>query len=224
MFTETAKDSAFDSLLKQRKLDDGRWRFRECEDGISLIAACDGVDAIAVAAGRQVVTREGLEVLALCCRQTFKDGEAIGATIDQVLNAGGVPVLPYGVGKWSGARGRVVDDVLNSEQSQHVCLGDNAGRLAIAGEPAKLSEARQHGVYTLHGTDPLPLASQANRAGRAATVLAGEFDRARPGDSLKRLIVGLSKQPDACFNGSGVINFLKLQLAMQVRKRIRRGG
>lgn len=220
MLAETAKDHAFKSLIDQGELDGGRWRFREIEPGLSLTASLDGEDVLTLIAGRQIVTQEGLEVLALCCGGLFKDGQLIEQSIAEVLDAGGLPVLPYGVGKWRGARGKVLDRVIHGPHKDKLFLGDNAGRLAIAGEPTQLAEAQKHGIWTLHGTDPLPIASQVDRVARAVTILEGDIDRQAPAASLKQLIEASDKQPNAYFRGNGIFSFLKLQVTMQIRKRL----
>ncbi len=220
MFTETVKDNAFQSLIEQGELDGGRWRFREIEEGLSLTASLDGRDVLTLIAGRQIVTLEGLEVLALCCGELFKDGQPIEQSIAEVVKAGGLPVLPYGVGKWRGARGKVLDRLIYGPQKAGLFLGDNAGRLAMAGEPTQFAQAQKHGIWTLHGTDPLPIASQADRVARAVTILEGDIDRQSPAASVKILIEASDKQPGAYFSGSGIFSFLKLQITMQVRKRL----
>ena len=220
MFAETVKDHAFKSLIDQGELDDGRWRFREIEEGLSLTASLDGKDVLTLIAGRQIVTQEGLEVLALCCSGLFSDGQPIEQSIAEVVQADGLPVLPYGVGKWRGARGKVLDRVLYGPHKDKLYLGDNAGRLAMAGEPTQFAQAQKQGIWTLHGTDPLPIASQVDRVARAVTILEGDIDRQAPAASLKQLIEASDKQPDAYFRGNGIFSFLKLQATMQVRKRL----
>jgi hypothetical protein len=222
LFTEMSGDHAFESLIDQHELDGGRWRFQPANDGRSLIAALEGKDVLTVVAGRQVVARAGLEVLALCCNETFTDGLAVEQTIEKVIEAGGLPVLPYGVGKWSGARGRIVDDLLTSAPGSRLMLGDNAGRLAISGEPKQFADARRRGVRVLPGTDPLPFPSQAHRVGRYGMVLKGEIDRAMPAESIKRLIETADEQPRTFGRTDGLLHFLLLQTGMQFRKRLRK--
>ena len=222
MLTETASDHAFDSLLEQRELDAGRWRFDPTQDGRSLTASLSGRHALTVIAGRQIMTREGLEVLALCCNETFTDGLSTEQTIEHVVKADGLAVLPYGVGKWSGMRGGVVDALLDGRWADKLMLGDNAGRLALLGEPKRLARARQKGIRVLPGTDPLPLRSQATRAGRYGMLLDVAVDPEKPCVSIKRCIQATPKQPITFGRMAGPFGFLKCQIAMQLRKRLRR--
>ncbi|MFT5241536.1 MAG: hypothetical protein ACI9X0_002519, partial [Kiritimatiellia bacterium] len=55
--------------------------------------------------GFQIVTKERLEVLALVCATRIPDGQDLDETIEAVRASGGIPVLPWSPGKWSGSRG-----------------------------------------------------------------------------------------------------------------------
>ncbi len=222
MLTETAKDHAFESLIAQRELDDGRWRFNPAGDGRSLIVSRDGQDILTVIAGRQVVTKEGLEVLALCCNDIFADGLAIEQTIEKIIDADALPVLPFGVGKWSGKRGKVIDRLLNSPQTNPLMLGDNAGRLALAGEPKQFAIARQRNMWVLPGTDPLPLASQAARVASFGLLLDIVPDSQAPAASIKRCLLDTKIQPITYGKPTGPLDFLKCQTTMQIRKRLKK--
>lgn len=220
MLTETARDHAFESLLKQHELDGGRWRFHPAGEGRSLIAALDGKDVMTVIAGRQVVTLEGLEVLALGCNEQFTDGRAIEHTIEKVIDADGLAVLPYGVGKWSGARGLLVDKLIEGPLGSRLLLGDNAGRLSMSGVPKQFAGGRKRGIWVLPGTDPLPFASQAGCAGGYGLVLDGGIDRDKPAASIKQLIQTADAQPIAYGRTDGPVRFLTKQVRMQLRKRL----
>lgn len=222
MLAETTRDHAFESLVAQRELDGGRWRFSPTGEGRSLVAALDGEDVLTVIAGRQVVTREGLEVLALCCNETFTDGLAAEHTIENVIEAEGLAVLPYGVGKWSGARGKVLDGLMSGPLANTLMLGDNAGRLAMAGEPKQFAEARKQGIGVLPGTDPLPFPGQAARVGRFGMVLDGGIDKAKPTTSIKTRLEASETQPATYGRAERLFTFLGLQVGMQFHKRLRR--
>jgi hypothetical protein len=222
MLTETSKDHAFKSLIEQRELDDGRWRFNATQDGRSLTASHQDRNPLTIIAGRQIITREGLEVLALCCNETFTDGLAIEDTLSKVIDADALPVLPYGIGKWTGKRGDIINKLLTSPLADKLFLGDNAGRLAIAGEPKQLTQARKQKIWTLPGTDPLPFPNQASRVGRFGLVLDCKIDPTHPATSIKAKLSTLTTQPKTFGQATGPISFLRLQFAMQLRKRLRK--
>ncbi len=219
MLTETAHDHAFEALIAQHELDNGRWRFHPASEGRSLIAALDGQDVMTVIAGRQIVTHEGLEVLALCCNEQFNDDRPIEHTIEKVIEADGLPVLPYGVGKWSGARGVIISKLIDSPLGSRLCLGDNAGRLALGGEPGHFEKGREHGIWVLPGTDPLPFASQESRVGSYGLILDTAINRDKPATSLLTHLQSLDAQPRTYGKTDGLVSFLAKQVRMQARKR-----
>ncbi|QBR38565.1 hypothetical protein ETW23_21930 (plasmid) [Leisingera sp. NJS201] len=130
-FTETARDNAFDTLCtaEAAALPAG-WRLRRLpEDSAAavLLREQDGA-ALTVIAGRQVISSEGIEVLALATVRRFCDGRPAAALLGE-LQAAGIPaVLPWGVGKWLGRRGRLVAELLQTQAAPGLFLGDNAGR------------------------------------------------------------------------------------------------
>ncbi len=223
MLTETAKDDAFQSLIDRPAIDGGRWKVTAHDDGLSLTVAAQGRGAVTLVAGRQVVTREGLEVLALGTTQSFADGQTLQDTIEKAMQAGALAVLPFGVGKWAGKRGELIDHLIhNPPPGISFILGDNAGRLGLAGTPKQFAVAAQKNIWTLPGTDPLPFAGQARQPGRFGMVLNTGFDPARPAGSIKTAIQSLDAQPTTFGRANGLIPFFGLQVAMQVRKRLRK--
>jgi len=57
--------------------------------------------------GRQIVTRERLEILGLAMRRRFLMA-CPPRVIQRIVEAGGIPVLPGSPGKWLFARGQLV--------------------------------------------------------------------------------------------------------------------
>jgi hypothetical protein len=141
-----------------------------------------------VIAGRQVVTRERLEVLALGTVAPLRDGESIETTLGAVRDAGAAAVLPWGVGKWLGARGAIVARVLADPQWADVFLGDNGNRLTLGPEPPHLTTARRAGRGVLPGSDPLPLPGEETRVGSYGFAVEVALDTLRPAAALLTLL------------------------------------
>src|SRR4030095_13902120 len=80
------------------------WRGCDAREPSSLVLG----HRLLVIAGHQIVTSERIEVLAIACIENIADGLTLDATITAVRDAGAIPVLPWGVGKGSGERGRFV--------------------------------------------------------------------------------------------------------------------
>lgn len=212
----------------------GSWRLEPTAEPESLRAVREGREGregmdgaeLVLIAGRQVRTREGLEVLALATAADFTDGLPLAETLDHVRAGGALPVLPWGFGKWWLSRGSLIAKSMadGGAGRGELYLGDNAGRPALAGRPPLFREAERRGIPVLPGSDPLPLAGHVTRAGSYGFLLAGALDEARPARSLSILLRRLRSagvQPRAFGRPSGLFQFFRDQTALRLR---RRGG
>jgi hypothetical protein len=169
---------------------------------------------LAIIAGRQLVTRERLEVLALGTTAPLRDGETMEATLHAVQAVGAAAVLPWGVGKWLGARGAVIDRILAEPRWRHVFLGDNGNRLRYGPDPERFAAARRAGRSVLPGSDPLPLPGEESRVGGYGFAVDVELDPLRPAAGLLALL-----QSGAAFMAfgqrEGLKRFVGKQLALR---------
>ncbi len=140
--------------------------------------------ALWVVRGCQVATAERLEVLGVGVTVPVSDGVSAAEAIAAVVAADGVPVLPWAVGKWLGARGRQIGALMACTRQDGVMLADSALRAYGWPVPGVLRRAARVAA----GTDPLPLPGEETRVGRYATRLDAAFDVAAPcGSVLKAL-------------------------------------
>jgi hypothetical protein len=192
---------------------------RGCEPETLVVRR--GSTRLKLIAGRQLVTREGLEVLALGTTAPLPEDEPIETTLAAVRDVGAAAVLPWGVGKWLGARGAVVSRVLADPKWQHVLLGDNGNRLDLGPDPAPFAAARRAGRAVLPGSDPLPLPGEEARVGAYGFAVDVALDPLRPAAALLALLKSGSafvvfgrREPLARFVGN--------QLALRLKSRVRR--
>ncbi|RPI64462.1 MAG: hypothetical protein EHM50_00610 [Lysobacterales bacterium] len=199
----------------------GYWELEPSSESETFVVRC-GSARLRVIAGRQLVTRERLEVLALGTAAPLRDGEPMEATLSAVRDAGGAAVLPWGVGKWLGARGAVVARVLADPGWRDVFLGDNGNRLDVGPEPAHFRVARRAGRCVLPGSDPLPLPGEEARVGGYGFAVDVALDPLRPTAAL--LAVLRSGAPFAAFGRrERLVRFVGNQLALRRRPSGRRG-
>lgn len=143
---------------------------------------------IYIIAGRQIITSEGLELLALATDSHFDDGMSISETLDVVRESDAIPVIPWAVGKWLGKRGKILSSFLSNRPHNGLFLGDNSGRPVFWPNPSHFKQARELNMRILPGTDPLPFASQAIRIGSFGFIVHGRLDDAQPASDLKQLL------------------------------------
>ena len=166
--------------------------------------------------GRQLVSSDGLEVLIFGSEQGEK-----GMTTLELIKTGraakGLVILPWGVGKWLGNRGKIVSQLLIKFAEEQIILGDNGARPALWYWVKQFSTARRLGVRVLRGSDSLPLTGEINRVGSFGTVIQGVIEPNHPAASLNRLLADSSVSMENFGNKMGLINFLSKQIQLRMR-------
>lgn len=181
-------DPGADDPLRPFARWNGRWEIDRTAEEESRLARIDALEIFLVA-GRQIRTSDGLEILALCTSQTFANERPFEETLAGVRAGGALPVVPWGFGKWWGRRGRLLERALLGGRLSGVYLGDSVWRPRWPRPPRLFRLARRMGVGILPGSDPLPLPGQVESVGSAGGVVRGTFDRDRPSDSVRRLLL-----------------------------------
>ena len=168
-------------------------------------------------AGRQVVTREGLEVLSLCADSVIPKSMSIQKTIEAISDAKGVPVIPWGFGKWWFSRGRLLRNFIEHESRPHaLLLGDSGCRPSIA-MTQLLDSPSRFGIHVLAGSDPLPIKSHAKRPGSYYSIVSRSVDLNQPTAWMRQL---LSELTDSTIGGSrsGFVQFLLNQIQIRIAR------
>jgi len=226
VLTETSEDHFFrefrEEALKKIPAQKNQISFHPTSENYSLMVKKDGLMKLIVIAGRQVVTQEGIEVLALGCDSEFQDGMSILDTIKSVQEHGALAVLPWGFGKWNEKNVSVLFSLIESEKENSFFLGDTSARLCFLKEPSLFRFASSRGVPILAGSDPLPFSSHGKNAGRYGIVLKGKIDFEKPMTSMKYLLCHNKEQPQIYGRRENILNFCYFQTAMQIRKRFRK--
>lgn len=230
LLTESEQENWFDRLVHYArngytlaKVASRTWSFRRTAESCSLLAECNGAQAFYIVAGRQIVTAEGLEVLALITDRQFANGQVLAEVIESVKAAGAIPAIPWGWGKWMGKRGRLLKRVLEDSKHPGVFLGDNSGRPQFLPRPSHFSLAESRGIRILPGSDPLPFVSECSRAGSFGFSLEGAVPFGQPAGNLRRMLTGSDNNIRTYGQLESPLRFFRNQLAMQLEKRLRNG-
>ncbi len=218
MLTESASVDCF-AALAEGKLATGGWQITRTQETISLLATRPGVLPLLVIAGRQIVSAERIEVLALGTGAHIPDGKPLAATVDAVRAEGALPVLPWGFWKWWGKRGRIVDAYLARVPPVEIFLGDNGGRPVALPGPRQFAHAALRGIRILPGSDPLPRPRELERVGSSGFVLRLEPNLDRPAFALRSALDRLERQPATFGRLQRPARFLSNQLSLRLRRR-----
>ena len=157
-------------------------------DEVGIIISSGDASPIYVMAGRQIVTRERLEILALVCDAKTGDGLPARDVVSAVLDEGGIPVVSWAPGKWSLGRGAVVKDLLERMGPGRLLVGDSAIRPKSWAEPSLMSFARGLGITVVAGSDPLPLDGEEKYIGSYCSRFDCELDRSRPAAAVREFL------------------------------------
>ena len=229
LLSEAEPDDAFSKLANAAASASGQdglatagaWRFAPTAEPGAVVARSGGRE-LSVVAGRQVACAEDLEVLTLCCAGRIPDGLAIDETLARARALGAVAVVPWGPGKWLGARGRLLSRLIDTAPPGGLFLGDESSRPLFWGEPRHFAAARRRGLAILPGTDPLPFPHEATRAGSFGFTTRMAFDPERPAASLVAHLGDGAAEIRPFGRLERPLRFVRNQIAMQVRKRRRK--
>lgn len=214
MLTEMPGATAFAELAAPGGEPAG-WSVRTTEEDVSVVAS-RGSDEIVVIGGFQVTSAERLEVLALGTRVRPEDGQPAERVIAEVARHGALAVLPWGVGKWLGARGAAVADLVKRLPPRAVFLGDNAARPVFWPEPAVFRVAAEQGIAVLPGTDTLPGAPPA--AGAFGGLVPGAVDPRRPREALRRVLMDPAVSVTPYGSLASPLGFVRDQAMLRLRR------
>jgi hypothetical protein len=218
MLTESAGVDWF-GQLEAGGVPTAPWRIERGADSITLTAV-KGERRLLLVAGRQVVAREGLEVLLLGTRATVAERRPIREILAEGEHLGALRVIPWGAGKWLFGRGRLLDELVDAARpGDGFFLGDSGGRPFFWTAPRHFTRVAQRGVRILPGTDPLPFPDQTGRPGSYGFRLEWPGEVALSGETLKTLLRGSDARLTPYGRLERLVPFVRNQLAMQRRKR-----
>lgn len=131
------------------------YRFRK-QTHPETVEVSKGDFTISILQGRQWASAERIEVLGIGTNLNLPDGEPAESIIAAISASGGLPILPWSFGKWTGLRRNSVIALMSKFSPGELCFGDITLR-AVSHPNNLLTEAYKRGFSVLAGSDPLPL-------------------------------------------------------------------
>lgn len=192
------------------------WTVEVVEDDLSLALhhKTHPKRLLTVVAGRQLITKENLEVLALFSHSVFPDGMELEEAVQRVAAEGGIGVCPWGAGKWLGARGKVLSEFAKSGTKGTFFLGDSGGR-PFFWPRSSLCSNDSFAERLISGTDPLPISGEEHRVGSFGGMIKAGCDPERPAAALRELLLDKTKI-SGFGTPMGVISFLRNQIGVRM--------
>jgi len=222
LLTESKEADVFSSLRAEAETKKGLlpdpWKVELTQENESLcLRHKDWADSpLYIFAGRQVVAKERLEVLALATDAKIADGLSMRDAIAAVQEHHGIAVLPWGAGKWLGSRGEIISRLVDDYTADAVFVGDNGGRPVVWSAPKQFGIAAKKGMGLLPGSDPLPLAGEENRVGSYGAKIPGQVSAETPAADFKKLLQEQRGNIVPFGVRMGLYRFLRLQIGLRL--------
>jgi hypothetical protein len=169
-----------------------------------------------VVAGRQIITSEHLEILALGLNEDYPDYRPTHTVLEDLANFRCLRVVPWGVGKWLGQRGNIIRSLITNWETGSLFLGDNGNRPSVWPLPKLFERARAEQIYNLPGSDPLPLAQAVNKAGSYGVMLPISINTEAPFQSLMTAIVSMPQAMIPFGATESLIPFIRNQIQIRL--------
>lgn len=202
----------YQSMVSGETMPDG-FRLQEVSDNqISLMRKIDGL-SLTLIPGRQIISQERVEILALGCQEIIEDGQPALDVVYQIIQLGQVPVMPWSPGKWFGARGELIKKLITELEPGDFLIGDTPLRPYGWTTPGLMKLARTRGYAVVAGSDPLPFSGEENWLGAYCTVAQTKTEQ-----TANELLHALkNKQEDLQWKNIGKRTHI-FQLANRLRK------
>ncbi len=225
LLSETNQDNYFNylaTLSQNNSHVSPKLQIKTTRENCSLILQEKQSDrTVYLIAGRQIVTAENLEVLALATEDQIEDGKPIETVIEQIIKRDGIPVIPWGFGKWIGPRGSILKKLLTNHKFPYLFLGDNSNRPNFWFSSPYFKLARQQNIQILPGSDPLPFAAEYSKTGSFGFSVRRTIDTQTPAQSIKQILFESDLEVHSYGSLETSMKFIKNQIAMQIIKRQR---
>ncbi len=150
-------------------------------------------DSLVIFPGRQINTKERVELLSLGSDHLIPSGLDLATTLQKIIAGSGLPVINWAPGKWLFTRGRLIKKlILNSKGNLFLC--DTSLRPKYFPRPSLMRLAESRGIPVINGSDPLPHEDEQGLIFSYLAYYQVEFNLAEPLESFKKLIIQKPQQ------------------------------
>lgn len=195
--------------------------FEKCVEPESLVVkdADTHEPLLYILAGRQLITRERLEICALATLFSVPDGVlSAEEAVREVNEKGGIAALNWAPGKWFGERGRTVKQLFHDFTPQQLMISDTTMRPTFWPTPKLMKAAAKKGFHIIRGSDPLPFPGEEAQIASYAFLVQGDFNDSRPAASVRKILADAADLIP-CGRRSGALLFAERQSRIMKEKK-----
>ena len=202
----------------QGQVDSLAWKFYSTNEPNSIRILRNQDELIYVFAGRQIVTKEKLEVLAIGLINNIENGKPIDQVLKFVKENNALPIIPWGAGKWIGNRKKIIEELISEYRDDSLFLGDNGNRPYLWMKPSIFKRAEKLNIRNLQGTDPFPFESEVSKAGSYGLGIEGTIDPQNPFENIKKTVLNLNVPLLHFGKSETTLRFFRNQFLMHLSK------
>ena len=159
----------FDTLPAEDTSNSDGGAAKRIDETIIRLSGRSPGDTLFVVSGRQVVSKERVEVLLLNTCAEIPDGLPISEVLERICGSTARAVLSWSPGKWTFKRRTIIEDLIVRYSPKDFMLGDVFARPGRLPDPKLFLAARRRGFTLLGGSDPLPYAGEEENVARLIT-------------------------------------------------------
>lgn len=191
--------SVFDELTRLPEINGFTVHKTKEEESLLIKNADTKEPVLYIIAGRQIVSKNNLEICCIGSRYSEKDRTLTETELVREINkSGGVAAINWAPGKWFGGRGKIVKNLFSSFQPSELLVCDTTMRPTFWPTPKLMASANKNGFKVIGGSDPLPFDGEENVIATYASIISGEFDYERPAESLKKMLLDPAAKVTRC--------------------------
>jgi hypothetical protein len=221
LLTEGKKNDFFSRFKKDRGFpNDSGYHFMDTKEDISLVLARHNKPLCYLLKGRQIVTKENLEVLLVASDQEIEDGLPIETVIQRIIDKNDIAVLAWGFGKWFFKRGKIIHYLIKKYRFPGLFIGDNSGRPTFWPIPQQFKRAKELDIPIISGSDPLPFSDEVHKVGTYgfSVSVEGKFNSDEPAGSIWEILLSPEATIDLFGRRDATVPFFKRQSKIYLKK------
>lgn len=214
---ETATSHRFEQLSSIAKSSEkvGSWEVIKIVDE-NLLKIKNEDKEIIIVPGQQIITSENLELLIIGTSQKINHKKSI-ETYLRDHSGSRLVIIPWGVGKWLGNRGKIVSRLIDKTPVVNFALGDNSGRPGIWNKVKQFDLARNKGINVLPGSDPLPVEGQHRKVACYGSIITKEISLSGFVSQIRSLLLdGNQGEIKSYGRRDSFFNFMTSQLLLRL--------
>lgn len=201
-----------DAAKSGQKIKNNEFKLIPDDKKEAIIVEKGGKPILYICSGRQIITKEGLEIISLASKLFLKDREkTIDDIIKNIIDSNGIPALNWAPGKWFFSRGKVVRRLLEEQSPENLLICDTSLRTTLWPVPKLMALAQKLGFKVIAGSDPLPFYGEEKYLGSYGFCLRGEFNLYRPLDSIRSLLRKPEKNISLIGKRNDIVTFCQRQ-------------